>query len=181
MPPQIKIHKEDMITEAFTMIRKHGLDSLNARSLAKQLGCSTQPLFKHFANMEDLKKQVKSVIDDCYRDFVQKRLDMEDQLFSMSIAYIEFARSERHLFGALFLYPLLNSRTLWEVVNSPWNLETIASCEAQYHLTRPQAEQLYRDVRFYCHGIATQLYAQTITLTKDTIADLVRNAIMRFR
>ncbi|MFJ6209325.1 hypothetical protein [Lysinibacillus sp. NPDC092081] len=31
---------------AFEMARKNGVDSVNARDFAKELGCSTKPIFK---------------------------------------------------------------------------------------------------------------------------------------
>ena len=167
MPPRPKVSKEEIIDQAYMMIKTEGIEQLNARSLANRLGCSTQPIFKNFKNMEELKQYTKVKIDEQYDAFIKKYHDTNDELFSIASAYIHFASEERHLFGALFVHPLIESRNMSEVLTSSWNLETIAN--------------LYRDVRFYSHGIATQIYAGTIILSKGEIEELVRNAIDRFK
>ncbi|WP_041139489.1 TetR/AcrR family transcriptional regulator [Beduini massiliensis] len=181
MPPRPKVSKEEIIDQAYMMIKTEGIEQLNARSLANRLGCSTQPIFKNFKNMEELKQYTKVKIDEQYDAFIKKYHDTNDELFSIASAYIHFASEERHLFGALFVHPLIESRNMSEVLTSSWNLETIANCQKQYVLSRKQAEDLYRDVRFYSHGIATQIYAGTIILSKGEIEELVRNAIDRFK
>lgn len=181
MPPRPKVSKEDIIDKAYIIIKEEGIEQLNARSLAIQLGCSTQPIFKNFKNMEELKQNTKKKIDEQYDAFILKHVDSNDALFTIASAYIHFASEEKHLFGALFVHPLIESRNVSEVLTSSWNLETIANCQKQYALSRKQAEDLYRDVRFYSHGIAAQIYAGTIILSKGEIEELVRNAIDRFK
>lgn len=181
MPPKVKVTKEDILEKAYLIIRTEGIEQLNARHLAEKLSCSTQPIFKNFKNMEELKQSVKEKIDIRYDEFIKSHVDMGEALFTMSMAYINFASKEKYLFGALFIHPLVGSRTISEVLASPWNAETIQSIQIQYSLTQKQAEVLYRDVRFYCHGIAAQLYAGTIILINEEIENLVRNAIDRFR
>jgi Transcriptional regulator len=58
MPPKIKTTQEDIILAAIHLTRNGGWDSVNARSLAKELGCSTQPIFRAFGSMEELKEMV---------------------------------------------------------------------------------------------------------------------------
>ena len=58
MPPLPKITKEKIIQGALALVRKKGAAALTAKSLAAKLGCSTQPVFWHFENMEALKKAV---------------------------------------------------------------------------------------------------------------------------
>ena len=44
MPPKVKITKENIVETAIELIKKEGEVSLNARSIASSLGCSTQPI-----------------------------------------------------------------------------------------------------------------------------------------
>lgn len=181
MPPKAKISREDIIGKAYTIIKEEGIEQLNARYLANQLNCSTQPIFRNFKTMEEVKQATKTKIDEQYDIFIDGYIDKCDHLYSMSVAYIKFARQERHLFGALFVHPLIESRNIGEVLTSTWNLETIENTQEQYSLSRQQAEELYRDVRFYSHGIAAQIYAGTIILREGEIEQLVRNAINRWK
>ena len=58
MPAKRKIQKEDILKASISIISHEGLNALNARKIAKKLGCSTQPLFYIYENMDVLKKDV---------------------------------------------------------------------------------------------------------------------------
>ena len=51
MPPKVKITKEDIIKTSLELIKKYGVESVNARAIAKELNCSTQPIFSNFSSM----------------------------------------------------------------------------------------------------------------------------------
>ena len=55
MPPKVKITKEMIISAAFEITRKIGIDAVNAKSVANDLKCSTQPVMYNFATIEELK------------------------------------------------------------------------------------------------------------------------------
>lgn len=43
MPRATKFLKEDIIEAASAVVKKEGLSAINARRVAKELGCSVQP------------------------------------------------------------------------------------------------------------------------------------------
>ena len=45
MPKPTTITQEVIIETAFEMVRKEGFAVLSARNIAKQIGCSTQPIY----------------------------------------------------------------------------------------------------------------------------------------
>ena len=45
------------------------------------------------------------------------------------------------------------------------------------NISLEEAKKIYRDVRFYTHGIATQLCVNSIKLTKKELGDLIKNNI----
>ncbi len=62
MPPRAKITKEMVIDAAFEVAREAGGENINARTVAKKLNCSTQPVMYHFATIEELNmEQTKDV------------------------------------------------------------------------------------------------------------------------
>ncbi len=67
MPAKRKIQKEDILKASISIISHEGLNALNARKIAKKLGCSTQPLFYIYENMDVLKKDV---IDEILESFI---------------------------------------------------------------------------------------------------------------
>lgn len=180
MPPKTRITKELILQKSFEITKNEGIEYLNARYLAKKLNCSTMPIFKSFNDMNDLKKELKKIIDDYYEAFIAKHLDKNNYLYTMSLAYIYFALEEKQLFGSLFVNEFIETRSMAEVINSSWNRETIEHTAKQYHLTLEASETLYRDIRFYAHGIATQIYGGNIALSQEEIKSLLKNAIEKF-
>ena len=68
MPPKIKITKDDIINTTLEIVRRDGADAINARTIAANLGCSTQPIFSNFASMDELRLEVSKKAFDIYWD-----------------------------------------------------------------------------------------------------------------
>ena len=64
MPPKVKVTKEDIIRAAVDLVREYGAQSINARTLATVLSCSTQPIFSNFETMDELRL---AVVKKAYR------------------------------------------------------------------------------------------------------------------
>ena len=56
MPPKAKITKEMILNTVLEITRKTGFETVNARSIASRLQCSTRPIFTCYKNMDELKK-----------------------------------------------------------------------------------------------------------------------------
>ncbi len=55
MPSSPKIPKETILKHALEMLIQDGYSSINIKTLAKKIGCSTQPISWHFGNMENFR------------------------------------------------------------------------------------------------------------------------------
>ena len=55
MPAAKKVSRDEIIDAAIDVLRDDGFSAINARSVAKKLGCSTQPIYFSFKNMDELK------------------------------------------------------------------------------------------------------------------------------
>ena len=58
MPPKVRITKENVVNTAMKLVKERGESALNARTIAAELDCSTQPIFSSFTSMEALKEAV---------------------------------------------------------------------------------------------------------------------------
>lgn len=56
MARKTQISKEVILQKGLELLIRDGYSSVNIKSLAKEIGCSTQPLVWHFENMEGLRK-----------------------------------------------------------------------------------------------------------------------------
>lgn len=180
MPPKPKIDKQMILNAAFSLVREKGIRELNARSLAKKMNCSTNPIFRVYSNMEQLKKEVIEDIYLYYRTFTNDYIH-EDELYSVSYAYIEFARKEKNLFDAIYISNVSGKRTLEKILNSTFNRHIVNQIIEQYNLNNKEAEKLLINVRFYTHGIATQVLVDSINLSETEIKKLLLEAISKFK
>ena len=172
-----RFNKEEILKIGVSFIKEQGIENLNARDLAKYIGCSTQPIFRNFENMEEYKNVLKKYMREDYTNFINKYIDKDNYLFTISYAYVLYAKNESNIFKAMFITELAGSRTIEEVINTDRNKETIKAMIKQYNLQLKKAEDLYRDVRFYTHGIACQICAKSIILNDEEIYKLIKNII----
>lgn len=181
MARKIKFTKDIILEKTKEFINKYGIEKMNARDLSKFIGCSTQPLFKNFQSMDEFKSQLKTYLHNYYDEFIYKFVDKNNYLYTISYAYALFSYKEPNIFKALFMSDLAGSRTIQEVFNSPQNIDTIKSIPIQYNLSVKQAKQLYRDVRFYTHGLSCQIACRSIILEKNEIKKLIKNLIEKLK
>ena len=103
MPPKPKVTKESIVNAAFEILRKEGIDKINARAVCERLNCSTQPIFWHFKNMEELKDETIRKAKDLYNEYIQTALKEPLPFKAAGLAYIKFAKDEPLLFSLLFM------------------------------------------------------------------------------
>ena len=64
------IMKESIIDGAFAVFRKYGYENLNARSLAREMNCSTQPIYVNFKDMDQVKKIARKLAAERYQEIL---------------------------------------------------------------------------------------------------------------
>lgn len=177
MARTIKFSKEDILEKSVEFIKEQGYSKLTVRELAKYIGCSTQPIFKNYASFDKYKDDLKIYLRKDYSSFIHKYVDIKDYLYTISYAYAFYAKKEPNVFFSLFMADFAGSRTVEEVLNTDRNIETINAMVNQYKISLEDAKRVYREVRFYTHGIAAQLCVHSIKLTDNEIKDLIKNNI----
>ena len=95
-------NREQVIEIAFNLIRKNGWSSVSARSIAKELGSSTMPIYSHMKSLEELEQELKVKSRACIIEY-QSRTYSGEQLLDIAVGYVVFARDEKQLFRFLFM------------------------------------------------------------------------------
>lgn len=113
MPPTKRISKEAIVDAAVEVLRSGGASAVNARSVAKKLGCSTQPTYLSFQSMNELKtavtQQAVALHTRHVRDSLRIREDnttlysQYSRYSSYGLGFVRFAAQEKHLFRWLYL------------------------------------------------------------------------------
>ena len=74
MPPKTRITEEKIVDAAIEVVRKGGFEQINARTVADQLDCSTQPVMYHFSTIDNLKKAVYQRADQLHSEYLMTPL-----------------------------------------------------------------------------------------------------------
>lgn len=177
MPPKPKISREDMLKGALDLVREQGWGSINARNLASRLGCSTQPIFSHFATMEDLKAEVFHEAEQLYNRAMWAGLQASGEDFlGMGMAYIDFARTEPQLFQLLFMSSSIVQGDLAGIAGTTeGDDQVIAFLSSKTGLSLNEAQKLYTTLWFAVHGIASLLATNGCKIDEQEARSVLRH------
>lgn len=97
--------KEACVTEALAIIAEEGLEHLSLREVARRLGVSHGAPYRHFGSRDHL---LAAVVARCYGAFARhldsrpKGGDVDADLCSMGVAYLDYALSEPLSYQLMF-------------------------------------------------------------------------------
>jgi AcrR family transcriptional regulator len=102
MPPRTRYTSEKILEAAVVLTRENGIEGVTARNLARELNCSTAPIFSRFASMEAVNE---ALIDWIIQEFVAAGVsDLSgDPVVAAGVGWLRFARAEPRLYEAAFL------------------------------------------------------------------------------
>ena len=172
MAAPVKITKEALLEAALALIRANGPEALNARALATALGCSTQPIFRLYPNMEALRRAVlEAALAVYHRDRAARTAaSAEPPYKAAGLAYISFARDEPALFRLLFMRSRDGERETPEAVD--WGPDT-RMAGASTGLAAPEAELFHLEMWALVHGVAVMAATGYLALDEATVSRML--------
>ena len=182
MARKATISKEVILDAALKMLIRDGYASVNVKTLAAEIGCSTQPIVWHFENMECLRR----ALAEYAMVYAAKKAatDSANKLESFEFlgrSYVKMALKEPNLFKFLYLgeNPMGKPYNLKDVGRAK-NKEMIAMIAAQTGLNEEQVIRFVRNTIIYSHGIATMLATGVIKGTEKEMMDMINKAADAF-
>jgi AcrR family transcriptional regulator len=180
MPPKIKVTREEILAAAVELVRKNGAQALNARTVAAELGCSTQPIFSNFAAMEELRLAVTERADALCGEYIRREIESGryPAYKASGMAYIRFAKEEKELFRLLYM----RDRT-GETFPQPMELadQMESLVQSNTGLQGDQTKLFHLEMWAYVHGIATMLATGFMTLEWELISRMLSDAYQGLR
>lgn len=174
MPRKERITRKEIAAAAFRMARKEGMEEVTARKLAGAAGCSTQPIFRVYQNMEEVQADVLEQAVAFFEDFYNNYPKSQAVPFvNLGLAYISFAQKEGNLFRAMFLSENRNGRSLYELLNGKNGnvLKEISKAKAE-GCHDPQ--DLFMKMWIFIHGAACMAITGDYDLgITETVGQLV--------
>ena len=104
MPPTVRFTRDAVLHAACQLMRREGMEALNARAIAKELGGSTQPIFRLFTNMEDLHREQILYVARQFQAHAEADMAQSDSPYiQLCTTYLLYGRDEPELFKLLFM------------------------------------------------------------------------------
>lgn len=176
------IHKDYLVDTAFLLAKQEGFENVTARKLAAKAGCSTQPIFRLYENMEDLWADVYVKAVDFYDFFYNaEEKNNEEPFVDLGMAYIKFATKEKHLFKLLFMGQAGNyAKSLYDILNGK-NAYVGAEFAKAKENGILNSQELFTKMWIFIHGIACMSVTgdydldepQTVSLLRETVKALI--------
>ena len=183
MPPKAKITKDMILHTVLDITRETGFETVNARSIAGKLQCSTRPIFTCYENMEELKKDFLDFAYEYYLQYVSSFSSSEQVIPSLllPLSYIEFAAEETHLFKLLFMNDMdLNMAEAKDFYNEADNEKRAAAFSETIGVELERAKVIFLDLFLYTHGIAVLTAAGKIAFDRGSAEKMLMNLLSAF-
>ena len=175
MPPKCKFTREEIIQSALDIARSVGIESITARALGAKLGSSSKPIFSVFENMEEVQAEVRKAAKSFYADYVQVGLHQELAFKGVGTQYILFAIKEPKLFQLLFMSEQPQKPPvagILPIIDESYD-QILQSVQNGYGLGEKDAENLYRHLWIYTHGIAVLCATNMCSFTSGEISGMM--------
>mgnify|MGYP004458544183 FL=1 len=177
----VKIKKEDLIKGSIKIIRDEGDNNLSARNLAKVVGCSTQPIFRLFTNMDELKRTVYDDVYELQKKYLLKGNEHQVPFIGVGLSYIDFATKEKNLFKFLFMSSFTKYNNILEMADNEDGKKYTEMIIKSTGLSPESSKQIYINTWLIIHGIASMMATTNSKLTKDDIETIIFDAFKGYR
>lgn len=104
MARKVTISREVILDAALKILIRDGYAAVNVKTIAGEIGCSTQPIVWHFENMDG----VRTALSEYAKEYAAKKafLDSRNKVESFEFlgrSYVKMALKEPNLFKFLYL------------------------------------------------------------------------------
>ena len=176
MPPKQRITREMILETSFAMFCREGMEVVNARSVAKALNCSTQPIFSYYAGMDDLKTALENKARELFESDIAVAIASESPLFNGCMAYYRFALNQPNLFRQMFLRKMEKCPDNLKAINDALRANVVEPLSKKMGIDAAQAEAQCIKLWVYTHGVASLVAMGLIDLNEEAVTQMLREA-----
>lgn len=171
MAPKNKFTREEMTEAALQVVRAKGIGGLTAKTLADELGTSTQPVFTAFGSMDGVRAAVYAAAIGIYDRYTNAGLQERIPFLGVGKQYIRFAREEPELYRLLFL----TKTSEYSAMQSMQHLQALVrpTLTRLYRMTAGEADVYFRDLWLVVHSLSTLIVTGECPYSDQEIAQIL--------
>lgn len=174
MAPKQKFEKELILKSALKILRTKGNQALTARKIAREMGCSTHPIYSEFKSLKGLKK----VLFQYAYDFFIKTITTENapkNFLDIGVNYVKFSRCEKNLFSFIFM----NKDFKMDMADFEKVDEKIIKIIKNDEYVQKYAVKAYNTIFYnlwiFTHGLATLVWESEKKYNDEKIREILQN------
>ncbi|MBR6452722.1 MAG: TetR/AcrR family transcriptional regulator [Lachnospiraceae bacterium] len=176
-----QITKQIILDGAFSLLREQGMEMVTARKLAAHIGCSTQPIFRVYKNMEELNAELFEKAKAFYEDYcVRFEKGNVIPFVDLGLCYIQFAKEELNLFRLLFLSPHDDENTMYDLINGKEHAFVIQEIKKIPNLNMNNAGDIFMKIFIFMHGMACMATNGEFDLSREEVVPMLEEAVTKF-
>lgn len=174
------ITKQMILDKSFEMVKEEGFDNLTARKVAAAVGCSTQPIFRVYKNMDELQHEVYSKAIEYFLDYYRKSDRHSNVPFAnLGLAYIAFAREEKNYFKLLFVNGIEGGKSMYELLNGDEG-NVVKEINHARSLGCSDPGDMFMRMWIFIHGSACMTLTGDYDLTDEETVSLLEKSYESF-
>jgi len=181
VPPKITTSKEMIIEAGYSIADEEGIGQVNCRAIAKKLGCSTQPVFSRFPNMEELKEEVFNYACNKLEKSIAEELEdsKEHSLLEVSVtALADLAREHKNMYKLIYLSDFRSEKTfLEEREKYQTNKLILQELVNTYKIDAKRVEGIFERISLLAHGICTVIATTTMDYSNEQVIRIIDDAL----
>lgn len=186
MPPKAKITVEMIIDAGVELVRTEGAEKINARTIARKLNCSTQPIMYHFKTIEALKMAIYARMDELHTEYLLNvSPEQKDIGNGIGLNYVRFAVEEPNSFRFLFQSGLIKEHSIIEMIDSNEVLPILTAMQKKTKMNLEQTKIIFQTVCLFVHGYASMIANNLFEFDEKLIAAQIdrtyRGAVLALR
>lgn len=178
--PKQRITKEMILDVAFKLAREKGYEQVVVKNIADEMGCSVQPIYSYFNNMEGLKEAVVGAAMQFYNVFIYSRVDKDCVLESMARANVAFAKYETNLFKLLFLQKLNGLNSFDDIYEWMGDKQATRQLAEKLLLSEEKIKEVYIMLIVFTHGVATMIATGGANISDEESESILKKAYDAF-
>ena len=179
MPPKVFITREMLIQGAFDYVRKFGIGRLSTRNLANHLDCSTQPIYRAFANMEELELATIEYAANFVKEFLLNAPIEGEPLHHIARMQVRLMKEEPNIYHLIFQTGRMDFSKANEMLGA---LIHHASFSTHPHLAKLEPACILHVIRqawVYTHGLFSLMGFQFVDISERLIMKTVEETISK--
>lgn len=183
MARKTQISKEVILEHAFQMLLREGYAAINITTLAKEIGCSTQPIAWHFGNMDGLRSELLTYCLDFLKNYFNVEGDNASSILEgIAEQYINLAMDYPQLYKYIYISEHDGEKMgqIAQSLRAANHDKILQRLQMEQGISAEQAERYMMNLQMYVHGIASFAVAKVTFPSKEVVMHMIHEANQAF-